>query len=206
MPSPTSATVYRSVVPEEDYKRLEERLGRIKADTQVALGERYKEVGTPAELGARQAGRRTQEIASYLSSLPTGDRYLKEAKQPFAQQKEGTEQPQGGQQVEWENMFKEAANVAREQLTASQKEYGRAVEKVEEERKPPAPAPAPAPTPAPAPAPAPAPPPPPAPAPPPPAPEPPMGSDAWYIARGMKKVPSAQYLAGKNTSMTWVKA
>jgi hypothetical protein len=108
MPAPTAPTVYQSIVPEEDYQMLEERLKRIQDQTNVALQQRYKEVGTPEELGARQAGRRVQENAAYLSSLPTNNSYLSGAKE--------------------QDQFKAVKEAAGEQLTDSQKEYAKALE------------------------------------------------------------------------------
>lgn len=79
MPAPTAPTLYQSVTPLESYEDLAEQLKRIQTETGKIQGQRYQEVGTPAEVGARQAGRRMQETASYLASLPGSDRYLAQA-------------------------------------------------------------------------------------------------------------------------------
>lgn len=174
MPAPTAPTTYQSVIPLESYQDLANYLRQIEGDTGEIVKQRYLEVGTPAELGARQAGRRVQEAASYLSSLPRGDRFLAEARgftgftpQVFADDTEP------------------ARKAAQARLSESQLAYGEALGKVAESKAttPPPPPPPPAfqtpswaertipegmpksPAPAPAPAFVPPPPPPPAPAP-----------------------------------------
>lgn len=79
MPAPTAPTTYRSVVPLESYKQAADYLKRLTEKTQDIAQQTYQEVGTPAEIGARQAERRVQEKSSYLASLPAGDKYLQEA-------------------------------------------------------------------------------------------------------------------------------
>lgn len=78
MPAPTAPTTYRSVVPLESYEQTAGYLKRLTEKTEDILKQRYQEVGTPAELGARQAGRRSAEEASYLGSIPTTDKYIAE--------------------------------------------------------------------------------------------------------------------------------
>jgi hypothetical protein len=75
MPTPTAPTLFQSVTPIESYQDLAEQLQRIQNETAKIQEQRYQEVGTPAELGALAKGRRVQESASYLSSLPTGDQF-----------------------------------------------------------------------------------------------------------------------------------
>ena len=58
MPAPTAPTTYRSMVPLESYQDLAESMKRTEEETAKIQEQRYQEVGTPAELGARQAGRR----------------------------------------------------------------------------------------------------------------------------------------------------
>ena len=86
---------------------------RAQEETAKIQQQRYREVGTPAEIGARQAGRRVQEEASYLASLPQGDRFLREAR--------GVEDPFGA-----------ARGAAETGLTEAQKEYAKALEKAGE--------------------------------------------------------------------------
>jgi len=117
MPSPTAPTLYQSYVPQSSYEDLAAQLERIQKETGKIQEQRYQEVGTPAELGARQAGRRTQEAASYLSSVPSGDRYL--------EQTTGT----SGQ-------FDLARFIAAENLTESQKAYAEALKKILEKPEP----------------------------------------------------------------------
>ena len=52
----------------------------------MITGQRYDEVGTPAEIGAQQRGIEMQEAASYAASLPKGgspDTGFKETPRPF---------------------------------------------------------------------------------------------------------------------------
>jgi len=76
MPAPTAPTTYQSVVPLQSYKAAAESMKRIEEETGKIQEQRYLEVGTPAEIGARTAGRRVTEAAGYLSSLPGGDKYI----------------------------------------------------------------------------------------------------------------------------------
>lgn len=78
MPTPTAPTLYQSVTPLESYQDLAEQLGRIQKETGKIQEQRYQEVGTPAEIGARQAGIRARESAAYLSSIPQGDKALEQ--------------------------------------------------------------------------------------------------------------------------------
>jgi len=76
MPTATAPTTYRSVVPLESYQQAADYLKRLTEKTEDIAQQRYQEVGTPAELGARQAGRRVKEEAAYLGSIPTTDKYI----------------------------------------------------------------------------------------------------------------------------------
>lgn len=78
MPTPAAPTLYQSVVPLQSYKDLAEQLNRYQTETGKIQEQRYQEVGTPAEIGARMAGRRVQEAGSYLASLPSSDKYLQQ--------------------------------------------------------------------------------------------------------------------------------
>lgn len=110
MPAPTAPTVYQSVTPIESYQDLADQLNRIQAETAKIQGQRYQEVGTPAELGVRQAGRRTQEAASYLASIPSGDDYLMAL-------------------TGRRDQFQPAKEAAQENLTEAQKAYAEALKK-----------------------------------------------------------------------------
>lgn len=113
MPSPTAPTTYQSVAPLESYQDLAEQLKRIQTETGKIAEQRYQEVGTPAELGARQAARRQIEAAAYLSAVPSGDRYLTET-------------------TGKEGQFEPLKTAAEQQLTESQKEYAEALKKIGE--------------------------------------------------------------------------
>lgn len=70
MPKPATPSLFISQVPERDFQAAGEFVGRTEELAKQYRQQRYQEVGTPAELGARQAGIRSQEAASYLASLP----------------------------------------------------------------------------------------------------------------------------------------
>jgi hypothetical protein len=63
---------FLQITPQKSYLALADQGKRIEEETAKLQQQRYDEVGTPAELGARMAGNRVQEAASYLASLPTG--------------------------------------------------------------------------------------------------------------------------------------
>lgn len=117
MPAPTTPTFFKSVIPLEAFEDVAEAKARAEAETAKIQAQRYQEVGTPAELGARQAGRRALEAASYLASIPTSDQYLQEATGRTDQ-------------------FVPAQAAAQTQLTEAQKEYAKALEKVGEKPEP----------------------------------------------------------------------
>jgi len=117
MPAATTPTFFKSVIPLEAFEDVAEAKGRAEAETAKIQEQRYQEVGTPAQLGARQAGRRAVEAAAYLSSLPGSDRYLQETT---------------GQA----NQFAPVQLAAKEQLTEAQKEYAKALEKAGEKPEP----------------------------------------------------------------------
>lgn len=52
-------------------------LNRLQRQTNTAQEQLYAQSGTPREIAARQAGTRMQAASSYLSSLPTGDKYTR---------------------------------------------------------------------------------------------------------------------------------
>jgi hypothetical protein len=106
MPAPTAPTLFQSYTPLESYQDLAEYLKRIKGETSKIQEERYTEVGTPAEIGARQSGRRMLENAAYLSSLPTGDTFS--------------------------SVNPAVTEAASKNLSEAQKEYAKALEKVGE--------------------------------------------------------------------------
>lgn len=117
MPAPTTPTFFKSVIPLEAFEDVAEAKARAEAETAKIQGQRYQEVGTPAEIGARQAGRRAVEAASYLSSLPTSDKYL--------QQTTGKT-----------DQFAPVQAAAQTQLTEAQKEYAKALEMAGEKPEP----------------------------------------------------------------------
>ena len=103
--------MFRSVVPLESYQDLAESMKRIEEETGKLQEQRYQEVGTPAELGARQAAGRVKEAAGYLASVPTSDKYL--------------EQTTGVK-----DQYKPLQQAAQADLTEAQKQYAEALKKV----------------------------------------------------------------------------
>ena len=103
IPTAAAPTLFESKIPEPDFERAGQYLARIRSDRKVAEQQRYQQVGTPAEIGARQAGIRAQEAATYAASLPQGIQYdaargiassnLKQA-QADAFNKQGAQNPQ----------------------------------------------------------------------------------------------------------------
>ena len=75
IPTPAAPTLYKSVIPETDFARAGEYLARIKADRKAAETQRYQQVGTPTEIGARQQAIQAQAASSYAASLPKGSQY-----------------------------------------------------------------------------------------------------------------------------------
>ena len=56
MPAETKPQQFQSVIPEKSFKDLAEQMGRIETETGKIQQQRYDEVGTPAEMGARSKG------------------------------------------------------------------------------------------------------------------------------------------------------
>ena len=85
MPAQTQPQQFQSVIPEKSFKDLAEQMGRIEKETGKIQDQRYDEVGTPSQIGARQAGIRFNEAASYLASLPknTPDTSFQTTPRPF---------------------------------------------------------------------------------------------------------------------------
>jgi hypothetical protein len=52
-------------------------LNRLQKQANTAQEQLYAQSGTPGELGARQAETRLKAAGTYLSSLPTGDKYTR---------------------------------------------------------------------------------------------------------------------------------
>ena len=111
MPAPTAPQMFISKNPPGAFKALAEVQQRIMDETGKIQEQRYQEVGTPAEIGARQAGRRALEAASYLAAVPGGDKYI--------------EQMTGKTDI-----YKPVQQAAQAQLTEAQKEYAEALKKV----------------------------------------------------------------------------
>lgn len=70
MPKPTAPRQYRTYVPFEDMQKIDAYMDRLNKQTAKLQQDRFDEVGTPAQLGARARGRELRENAAYLASLP----------------------------------------------------------------------------------------------------------------------------------------
>ena len=72
MPAEGAPQAFQTIVPQKSYKDMAaSTLGTVKEINRL-MGQRYDEVGTPAEIGARKKGVEMQSAASYLASLPKG--------------------------------------------------------------------------------------------------------------------------------------
>ena len=86
MPAETKPQQFQTVIPEKSFKDLAEQMGRIEKETGKIQQQRYDEVGTPAEIGARSKGTNMLAAAAYLSSLPksTPDTSFQTTPRPFS--------------------------------------------------------------------------------------------------------------------------
>ena len=71
IPTPTAAVTYQSLIPQQSYQDAANYLQATNNQLNKQLQVQYQQVGTPAEIGARQAGYRLKENAAYLASIPT---------------------------------------------------------------------------------------------------------------------------------------
>ena len=87
MPDESNPQAFQTIIPQKSYKDLAESMRRTEKEINRLTAQRYDEVGTPAEIGAKQRAIEMQEAASYASSLPRGgspDERFKETPRPFA--------------------------------------------------------------------------------------------------------------------------
>jgi hypothetical protein len=86
MPEESNPQAFQTIIPQKSYKDLAESMRRTEKEINRITDQRYDEVGTPAEIGAKQRAIEMQEAASYLSSLPRGgspDERFKETPRAF---------------------------------------------------------------------------------------------------------------------------
>ena len=85
MPAETKPQQFQSVIPEKSFKDLAEQMNRIETETGKIQEQRYDEVGTPAEMGARTKGTNFKAAAEYLASLPSAmpDTSFQSTPRPF---------------------------------------------------------------------------------------------------------------------------
>jgi hypothetical protein len=85
MPAEGAPQAFQTIVPQKSYKDIAESTLRTEKEINRLMGQRYNEVGTPEEIGARKKGVEMQAAASYLASLPKGpvDERFKETPRAF---------------------------------------------------------------------------------------------------------------------------
>ena len=85
MPAEGAPQAFQTIVPQKSYKDMAESTLRTEKEINRLMGQRYNEVGTPEEIGARKKGVEMQAAASYLASLPKGpvDERFKETPRAF---------------------------------------------------------------------------------------------------------------------------
>ena len=85
MPAEGAPQAFQTIVPQKSYKDMAASTLRTEKEINRLMGQRYDEVGTPDEIGARKKGVEMQAAASYLASLPKGpvDERFKETPRAF---------------------------------------------------------------------------------------------------------------------------
>ena len=85
MPAEGTPQAFQTIVPQKSYKDMAASTLRTEKEINRLMGQRYDEVGTPDEIGARKKGVEMQAAASYLASLPKGpvDERFKETPRAF---------------------------------------------------------------------------------------------------------------------------
>ena len=85
MPEEGAPQAFQTIVPQKSYKDMAASTLRTEKEINRLMGQRYNEVGTPEEIGARKKGVEMQAAASYLASLPKGpvDERFKETPRAF---------------------------------------------------------------------------------------------------------------------------
>ena len=85
MPAEGAPQAFQTIVPQKSYKDIAASTLRTEKEINRLMGQRYDEVGTPDEIGARKKGVEMQAAASYLASLPKGpvDERFKETPRAF---------------------------------------------------------------------------------------------------------------------------
>jgi len=74
--NPAPPVTYQALIPQKSYQDAADYLKTTTDQLNQALTAMYDQAGTPAELGAQQAGIRSRTASAYAASLPVGDRYL----------------------------------------------------------------------------------------------------------------------------------
>ena len=121
MPAQTQPQQFQSVIPEKSFKDLAETMNRIEKETGKIQDQRYDEVGTPAEMGARTKGTNFKAAAAYLASLPSAspDTSFRPTPRPF----DITSTPSSFNQVVGQTAVKSPVNTGSSTQTKSQLDY-----------------------------------------------------------------------------------
>ena len=121
MPAQTQPQQFQSVIPEKSFKDLAETMNRIEKETGKIQDQRYDEVGTPAEMGARTKGTNFKAAAAYLASLPSAspDTSFRPTPRPF----DITSTPSSFNQVVGQTASKSPVNTASSTQKKSQLDY-----------------------------------------------------------------------------------
>ena len=56
MPAESNPQAFQTIIPQKSYKDLAESMQRTEREINRLAGQRYDEVGTPEEIGARKKG------------------------------------------------------------------------------------------------------------------------------------------------------
>lgn len=75
--TPPPPTVYQSVQPLESYQMAGDFLKRLQQQTNESQQQLYAQSGTPGQIALQQADTKLKAAGTYLSSLPTGDKYTR---------------------------------------------------------------------------------------------------------------------------------
>lgn len=112
MPSPTAPTLYQSVIPLENFQQAGDFYKRIQKETEKVRQDLFAQSGTPAQTAAQTAATEEQAAATYLSSIPVADRYMKTAagtamdKDPYEEMRKAAGQRLSSAQVAYANALK----------------------------------------------------------------------------------------------------
>lgn len=118
--NPAPAVTYQALIPQESYWDAANYLKDTTNQINQSLLAMYDQNGTPAQIGAQQAGIRSRAASAYAGSLPVGDKYLAATtgvENPYsALYKDAMAQAVSGAQ-DWEDARRKAATTPGPQMT-----------------------------------------------------------------------------------------